>query len=224
MYLTIMKKHRGKPIITITEPNIEDYATRLSISDSDELIRLIESSDKSLEYIDMLSGSLVGGLLQMIIRISGARKILEIGTFTGYSSIKMAEVLPEDGLVYTIEMNLKYQQIAEHHFSQSSHKSKIRLIKGNAQQHIDEIDEILDLVYLDGDKLRYSFYVEKCLPKLRSGGLIIADNVLWDGTVLKPQDHKAQAIADFNEFIFEHDQLEVVLLPIRDGVSLIRKV
>ena len=136
----------------------------------------------------------------------------------------MAEALPKDGIIYTIEMNLRYQRLAETHFEKSKHASKIRLIKGNAQENIDRIDEELDLVYLDGDKLRYQFYVEKVLPKLKAGGLIIADNVLWDGMVIDPEDHKSQAIADFNRFVNEDPRVEVVLLPIRDGVSLIRKI
>lgn len=219
-----MKKHRGKPIVPISDKRIDKYAEDHSIDDSEELKALIDSSDQALEYIDMLSGSIVGGLLQQLIKLSGAKTILEIGTFTGYSAIKMAEVLPDDGRVFTIEMNLKYQNLAESHFEKSSHKSKIVLIRGNAQESIDFVHSELDLVYLDADKLRYQFYVEKVLPKLKKGGLIVADNVLWDGMVLEPQDQKSQAIDDFNRFIKEDARVEVVLLPIRDGVSLIRKI
>ena len=219
-----MKKHRGKPIVPISDDRIEKYAEAHSIQDSKELKSLIRSSDDELEYIDMLSGSVVGGLLQQLIKISGTKKILEVGTFTGYSAIKMAEALPDDGVIYTLEMNLRYQKLAESHFKQSTHVQKIKLIKGNAQQSIDQIEDQVDLVYLDGDKLRYLFYFEKILPKLKRGGLIIADNVLWDGMVLDPQDHKSLAIADFNRFVMEDPRVEVVMLPIRDGVSLIRKL
>lgn len=224
MYLPIMKKHRGKPIIPISDQRIEEYAEEHSIKDSEELKNLIESSDEALEYIDMLSGSTVGGLLQMLIKLTGSKKILEIGTFTGYSAIKMAEAVPEGGLVYTLEMNKKYQDLAAGHFEKSAQREKIKLIRGNAQKTVDVIEEEFDLVYLDGDKLRYQFYVDKVLPKLRKGGLIVADNVLWDGTVLQPEDHKAQAIADFNRSMIEDPRVEVILLPVRDGVSLIRKV
>jgi len=219
-----MKKHRGKPIVPVSDHRIEKYAEMHSVKDSAELISLIESSKDALEYIDMLSGTIVGGLLQLIIKITGAKTILEIGTFTGYSAIKMAEALPEGGLVCTIEVNKKFQLMAEAHFKKSAQMSKIRLIKGNAQQEIDLIDLKFDMIYLDGDKLRYKLYVEKVLPKLKTGGVIVADNVLWDGTVLNPEDNKAQAIADFNQFIIADPRLEVVLLPIRDGVSLIRKI
>lgn len=218
-----MKKHRGNPIVPISDLRIEKYAEKYSKSDSDELKDLIASSNELLEYIDMLSGPIVGGLLQQLIKISKAKTVLEIGTFTGYSAIKMAEALPEDGEVYTLEMNLKYQKIAESHFKKSLHANKIRLIKGNAQQTLDLLDVTFDLVYLDGDKLRYQFYVDKVLPKLISGGLIVADNVLWDGAVLNPQDHKSQSIADFNRNMKLDSRVEVILLPIRDGLSIIRK-
>ena len=218
-----MKKHLGNPIVPISNLRIEKYAEMHSINDSDELKHLIASSNEVLEYIDMLSGPIVGGLLQQLIKISKAKTVLEIGTFTGYSAIKMAEALPEEGEIYTLEMNLKYQKIAESHFKKSLHTNKIRLIKGNAQQTLDLLDVTFDLVYLDGDKLRYQFYVDKVLPKLISGGLIVADNVLWDGAVLNPQDHKSQSIADFNRNMKLDSRVEVILLPIRDGLSIIRK-
>lgn len=218
-----MKKHRGNPIIPISDLRIEKYAEKYSKSDSDELKDLIASSSEALEYIDMLSGSIIGGLLQQLIKISKAKTILEIGTFTGYSAIKMAEALPDDGKIYSLEMNLKYHKIAESHFKKSSHANKIKLIKGNAQQTLDLLDVTFDIVYLDGDKLRYQLYVDKVLPKLISGGLIIADNVLWNGAVLNPQDNKAQSIADFNESMKLDSRVEVILLPIRDGLSIIRK-
>ncbi len=218
-----MKKHRGKPILKITDPAVDEYATAHSLQDSEELEQLIASSDEELEYIDMLSGSLVGGLLQMLIKISRAKQVLEIGTFTGYSAIKMAEALPDGGMVTTLEMNLKYQELAKKHFNDSAQNSKITLMKGNANELIDTLDTTFDFVYLDADKLRYQSYFEKVLPKLKSGGLLITDNVLWDGTVLNPLDQKAQAIADFNKFVANDDRVETVLLPIRDGVTIIRK-
>lgn len=218
-----MKKHRGKPVIPINDPRIQNYAERLTTPESDEIRTVVSSSDKELEYIDMLSGNLVGQLLKMLIYISGARRILEIGTFTGYSAIMMAEALPEDGKVITLEMNLRYQALAEKHFNLSEHSSKIELIKGDAREIITQMNEEFDLVYLDGDKMRYAFYFEKALPLLKSGGLLVADNVLWDGTVLEPEDHKARAIANFNEMVSKDDRVEQVLLPVRDGVFIIRK-
>ncbi len=219
-----MKKHRGKPVVPITDPKIDQYSEEHTTPESNEIGKLIESSDEQLQYIDMLSGRVVGQLLKMLIKISGARRVLEIGTFTGYSAITMAEALPEDGEVITLEMNLKYQEIAQKHFNASKVGSKITLIKGNAQETIELLTGEFDLAYLDGDKLRYQFYFEKILKILKPGGLIIADNVLWDGTVLEPEDDKAKAIADFNKLVAEEKRVEQVLLPVRDGVNVIRKL
>lgn len=219
-----MKKHRGKPVVPITDESIDRYSEIHTTPESDEINRLINSSDEQLEYIDMLSGRVVGQLLKMLIKISGARRVLEIGTFTGYSAIMMAEALPDDGEVITLEMNLRYQEIAQSHFDDSTVGHKIAMIKGNAQNTIDLVEGEFDLAYLDGDKLRYSFYYEKILTKLKTGGLIIADNVLWDGTVLNPKDQKAQAISEFNKLVAEDKRVEQVLLPVRDGVNVIRKI
>ncbi len=218
-----MKKHRGKPIVPITDSAIDAYAEAHTTPESEEILALIASSDAELQYIDMLSGRIVGELLKILVQISGAKRILEIGTFTGFSAVTMAEALPEDGEVVTLEMNLRYQKLAQKHFDESSVGHKITMICGNAQQTVDELEGEFDLVYLDGDKLRYSLYYEKTLQKLKPNGLIVADNVLWDGTVLNPEDHKAQAIADFNQLVAEDPRVEQVLLPIRDGVNVIRK-
>jgi caffeoyl-CoA O-methyltransferase len=218
-----MKKHRHRPIVQITDPKIDRYSEEHTTSESEDIQNLIKSSDDELQYIDMLSGRVVGQLLKMIVKISGAKRILEIGTFTGYSAIMMAEALPEEGELITLEMNLRYQELAQKHFDASNAGYKIKMMKGNAQETIKELKGIFDLVYLDGDKLRYEFYYEEVLPLLNSGGLIVADNVLWDGTVLDPEDAKAEAISAFNKKVADDDRVEQVLLPVRDGVNVIRK-
>lgn len=219
-----MKKHRGKPVVPITSSEIDKYAEEHTSIESIELLSLIKSSDEELQYIDMISGRIVGQLLKMLVKISGAKRVLEIGTFTGYSAISMAEALPEDGEVVTLEMNFRYQELAQKHFDSSKVGSKIKMIKGNAQSSIELLEGQFDLIYLDGDKMRYELYFEKLLPIVKPGGLIVADNVLWDGTVLNPEDHKARAIADFNQHVLNDNRVEQVLLPIRDGVNVIRKL
>ncbi len=219
-----MKKHRNKSIVQITDPNIEKYAEEHTSGESEFIQKVISSSDDQLQYIDMLSGRLVGQLLKMMVKVSGAKRILEIGTFTGYSALMMAEALSEDGEIITLEMNLKYQKIAQSHFDKYDTKKKIKMIKGNAQNTILDLTGNFDLVYLDGDKLRYSYYYEKIIPLLNSGGLIIADNVLWDGTVLHPEDKKAKAIDEFNKLVRDDSRVEQVLFPIRDGVNVITKL
>lgn len=218
-----MKKHRNTSIVQITDPEIEEYADRMSLGESGAIRELVQSSDEELDYIDMLSGNIVGQLLKMLIRISGARRVLEIGTFTGYSALMMAEALPEDGELITLEMNIRYQKLAGDHFGKYDKANKITMLKGNAQEIIRELKPEFDLVFLDADKLRYEYYFEHCLPLLRSGGLLVADNVLWDGTVLDPQDHKAEAIDAFNRSVAKDDRVEQVLLPVRDGLNIIRK-
>lgn len=219
-----MKKHRGKPIIQINDPKIAKYSEDHTTPESADIQRLIENSDQELEYIDMLSGRVVGQLLKMLITVSGAETILEIGTFTGYSAIMMAEALPAYGKVFTLEMNLRYQEMAEKHFKMAASGEKIHLIKGNAMETLDDLPGPFDLAFLDGDKLRYPEYFEKILSRLRRGGLIVADNVLWDGTVLSPEDPKAQTLARFNQMVQNDERVEQVLLPVRDGVNVIRKL
>lgn len=219
-----MKKHSHNSLIEITNPKIQDYAESVTTAESKALRKLVQSSNEKLEYIDMLSGNLVGQLLKMLIKISGARHILEIGTFTGYSALTMAEALPADGKIITMEMNLKYQEIAQKHFKESSHRQKIILKKGNALELLDELDGQFDLIFLDADKIQYPVYYEKLLPKLKSGGILVTDNVLWDGMVLQPEDEKSKAIDEFNKIAAADERVEQVLLPVRDGVSLIRKI
>jgi caffeoyl-CoA O-methyltransferase len=219
-----MKKHRKKTIVQITDSKIDSYSEHHTTPESEDILSLIKSSDDELEYIDMLSGRVVGQLLKMIIKISGAKRVLEIGTFTGYSAVMMAEALPIDGELITLEMNFRYQKIAQKHFESCKVGNKIKMIKGNAQQTIKELEGSFDLVYLDGDKLRYEFYYESVMPLLKSGSLIIADNVLWDGMVLDPEDEKSKAIAAFNKMVADDKRVEQVLLPIRDGVNVIRKI
>lgn len=219
-----MKKHRDKPIVQITDKEIEWYALKMTTEESEQVKELIALSDHELEYIDMLSGNLVGQMLKMLIKISGAKRILEIGTFTGYSAVMMSEALPEDGEIITIEMNLRYQKLAEDHFKKFDTQNKIRLLKGNAQELIDELEGKFDLIFLDADKVSYSFYYEHALKKLNPGGLLVVDNVLWDGTVLDPPDHKAEALDEFNKKVMEDERVEQVLLPVRDGLTIIRRI
>ena len=196
----------------------------MTTPESESVKALVKSSDEELEFIDMLSGNLVGQLLKMFIKISGAKRVLEIGTFTGYSALMMAEALPEDGEVLTMEMNLRYQNLSEKHFKQFDRDKKINLLKGNAKELIKELEGEFDLVFLDADKLSYDSYFEEVLPKLSTGGLLVVDNVLWDGTVLEPQDHKSEALDAFNKKVAEDERVEQVLLPVRDGITIMRKV
>jgi caffeoyl-CoA O-methyltransferase len=219
-----MKKHRHNPIVQITDQRIEEYSLRMTTDESERIKDLVASSRSELDYIDMLSGNLVGQILKMLIKVSGAKRILEVGTFTGYSAVMMAEALPEDGEIITIEMNILYQELAERHFKMFDEENKITLMKGNAQGLIKDIEGFFGLIFLDADKVSYSFYYEQALKKLESGGLLVVDNVLWNGTVLEPSDHKAEALDQFNKKIMDDDRVQQVLLPVRDGLTIIRKI
>ncbi|WP_421774812.1 O-methyltransferase [Gracilimonas sp.] len=218
-----MKKHRDTSIVQITDANIEEYAREMTTPESEGVKALIASSDAELEYIDMLSGNLVGQMLKMLIKISGAKRILEIGTFTGYSAIMMAEALPDEGEIITLEMNLRYQKLACKHFREFDHQNKIKLLEGNARELIPELKGEFDFIFIDADKLSYESYFKQALPLLKQGGLMVVDNVLWDGTVLDPEDQKAQALHEFNKMVSQDSRVEQVLLPVRDGVTIIRK-
>jgi len=208
----------------IISSEIEKYAERATGRESELVQELVEVSKENLEYVDMISGRVVGRLLAMLIKISGAKRVLEIGTFSGYSALSMAEALPEDGELITCEYNERYEKLARSFFSKSKHRHKITLKMGLALDTIEELDGSFDIVYLDADKVNYPRYYKKLLPMLKDNGLIVIDNVLWSGAVLKPDDEKAKAIDELNEMIRKDERVEQVMLTVRDGLTLARKL
>lgn len=172
----------------------------------------------------MMIGRLEGNVLRMLIRLMGARRVVEVGTFTGYSALCMASALPEDGKVITCELDEKHAGIARSFFERSSDGKKIELRQGPASETLATLpDASFDLVFIDADKVGYPDYYEQALRILRTGGLIVADNVLWSGRVLDPQDENSRAIAAFNEKVRQDDRVDSVMLTVRDGMTLARK-
>jgi len=171
----------------------------------------------------MLSDHLVGRLLKLLVIISSSKQILEIGTYTGYATLSMAEGLPLDGHIITCEIDKTAVYNASKFFNLSSHRHKITIIHGSAIDSIKTIKHQLDLVFIDADKANYKNYYDMLLPKLKSGGLIIIDNALWGGEVLNPQCRQAQIIDQLNKQILDDPQVENVLLDIRDGINVVRK-
>lgn len=173
----------------------------------------------------MLVGPLEAAFLQFLVCVSGARHILEIGTFTGYSALAMAEALPPDGRIVTCEANAERAEIARGFFQRSAHANKIAIRVGPALQTIAAFSDErpLDLVFIDADKENYLNYYERALPKLKTGGIIVADNVLWSGRVLDPREASDRAIVEFNDVVGRDPRVECIMVPLRDGVSLIRK-
>jgi len=173
----------------------------------------------------MLTGHLEGALLGWLVRLTGARRVLEIGTFTGYSALAMAEALPADGELVTCDIDPEHARIAQSFFDRSPHGKKIKLRLGPALKTLVALSvaEAFDLAFLDADKENYSNYYEAILPRLKSGGLLVADNVLWSGRVLAPKEKTDKAIVAFNVRVRADARVECLMLPVRDGVLLARK-
>ncbi len=175
-------------------------------------------------YPSMLTGRVEGRFLQLMVQLSSARNIVEIGTFTGYSALAMAEVLSEDGEIVTIEHNPHHAEVAQDFFNRSSSGFKIKLRIGEALEILKTLpDAKTDLVFIDADKQNYSGYYREAMRILRNGGLIIADNALWYGRIFDPKDDESRAMADFNELVKADDGAEKLFLTIRDGIYVIRK-
>jgi caffeoyl-CoA O-methyltransferase len=174
----------------------------------------------------MQVGRVEGTLLKMLAGLVGARRVLEIGTFTGFSALCMAEALPEGGELITCDIDPEAVRIAQRFFDRSPHGKKIRVRLGDALETVRSLpaESTFDLVFLDADKERYSDYYELVLPRLRVGGLLVADNTLWSGRVLSPSHASDHAIVAFNRRVAEDPRVENVLLSVRDGMMLARKL
>ena len=175
----------------------------------------------------MLSGHLQGQVLSMFSKMIGPRRILEIGTYTGYSAICLAEGLTDDGKLFTIDINEELHAMVKRYVDESGNGNKIVIMNGNALQLIPQLDETFDIVFIDADKENYSNYYDLVIDKVRKGGFIIADNVLWSGNVLKKvkeMDEETIAIDSFNKKVVADNRVEQVLFPIRDGLMVARKL
>lgn len=174
----------------------------------------------------MISGHLQGQLLSFVSQMIQPKKILEIGTFTGYSAICLAKGLQPGGQLHTIEQNDELKKLAEHYFRKAGLGKQIVLHNGDALHIIEKINYKFDLVYIDGEKSEYPQYLEKVLPKLNTGGFLLADNILWNGKVVNPdckKDPSTMGILNFCESVRENHELESMIIPLRDGLMLIRK-
>ena len=209
---------------SMVDPAIEQYCREMTSGESRILAELAQATVDRTRYPVNLSGPLVGQTLKMLVRISRSKTVLEIGMFTGYAALSMAEGLPEDGVVYACETNPRSIAIGQEFFDRSPHGHKIKVLFGRAMDTIAEIREPLDLVFIDADKKKYRDYLDRVLPMMNPGGLVVIDDALWKGKVLDPREERDQVIADLNRYIYEHPNLESVLLPIRHGLNIVRKV
>ena len=175
---------------------------------------------------NMTSGHLQGSILRMIVKMIDPANVLEIGTYTGYSSIAMAMALGKNGTVYTIERNDELTDISRRYFEKSGMTEKIKSFTGDAMKIIPTLDTSFDLVFIDGDKREYCDYYNTLFKKVRKGGFIIADNILWDGKVADRSDNDKMTlgIRMFNDLIINDSRVENSIIPVRDGLMIIRKV
>jgi predicted O-methyltransferase YrrM len=210
----------------MTDPEIEKYIEEHTTPESEVLYDLYRQTNLRTFYPRMLSGRVQGKFLEMVCRMLQPEKVLEIGTFTGYSAIAMAQGMPDDGIVYTIEVNAEMESFISEYVAKSGMEKKIKLLMGDALQIIPELNETFDLIFIDADKEQYVAYYELAIKKLRAGGFLLADNVLWSGKVLEEDslsDKETKGVKAFNEHIKNDDRVEQVMLSVRDGLMLIRK-
>ena len=210
----------------IVDPAINDYLVAHSEPADDVLRDLAEETHRELGgRATMQISHDEGELLTMLVRLTGARQAVEVGTFTGYSSICIARGLPSDGHLLCCDVSEDYTSVARRYWERAGVTDKIELRIAPAVETLAALptDPHLDFAFVDADKTGYASYVEEIVPRLRPGGLMVLDNMLWSGEVLDPQNDDGRAVADLNDALVADDRLDVVLLPVRDGVSLARK-
>ncbi|MFO7155650.1 MAG: class I SAM-dependent methyltransferase [Pseudomonadota bacterium] len=209
----------------IVDPAIEAYAAELASPLPPLLDELAEVTRERTTAPQMMVGRVEGNLLRLLVRLVRPRRVLEIGTFTGYSALCMASALPDDGRIVTCEISDAHADIAAEFFAKSPDGHKIELRRGRALDTLRELpDASFELVFVDADKESYEAYYEESIRLLVSGGLLVADNTLWSGRVLDPKAESDRAIAAFNRRVAADPRVEQVLLTVRDGILLARKI
>lgn len=203
---------------------VENYCIDLSSPLQNVLDEIERYTYLKVQMPHMISGKLQGQILAMISKVKRPKVILEVGTFTGYATICLFSGIEENGKLYTIDINAELEDDVRSFFEKANVSRGTEYIIGNALSIIPNIQEHFDLIFLDADKKKYIDYLDLLIPKMNSGALLITDNVLWKGKVtLETKDSDTQAIHNFNKAILNHPDLEVVILPIRDGISIARK-
>ena len=221
--------------------HIYKYIEELATRQSEALSWIVRQTHIRTNHARMLSGALQGQLMRMMVQMSGAKRILELGTFTGYSAVCLASGLPEGGHLDTLELNDELEDLILEGFERAGLADKITLHIGDCKQTLGRFREemgladgkeadpakLYDIVYMDANKREYCEYYDLVFDMVRPGGLILADNVLWDGKVCQdplPQDKQTLGIARFNDLVRDDPRVESVILPLRDGLNIIRKV
>ena len=213
-------------MINFIDDNILNYSISKSEKESKLLNDLYRETYLKVLNPRMISGHYQGRILSLISKIISPKKILEIGTYTGYSAICLCEGMDKDGILHTIDNNKELVEIQNKYFKKANLKDKIVQHSGDAKSIIPSIDEEFDIVFIDADKESYPEYYDLIIKKVRSGGIIIADNILWSGKILEKvekDDQATKSIIEFNNKIIEDDRVKNIILPIRDGLNIVRK-
>jgi caffeoyl-CoA O-methyltransferase len=209
------------------DEDLQQYCDDHTSPEPELLKKLNRETHANVMMPRMLSGHLQGRTLALFSQMIQPKRILEIGTFTGYSALCMAEGLTEDGVLHTIDINEELEDLVRRYIAEAGLENKIQYHIGNALEIIPSLNETFDLVFIDADKINYSNYFDLVIDKVRPGGFLIADNVLWSGKVLekfrKKLDKDTEALLQFNDKVQHDDRVENALLPIRDGLLVIRK-
>ncbi len=206
--------------LTLVPEPIEEYAAQHTEAPAPIFEKLRQETYSKMSLPQMQVGRIEGTFLKLLVRISTAKRVLEIGMFTGYSGLMMAEGLPDDGELITCDVDPKAEAMATRYFAQSPYGKKIQIRMGPALETIKALKGPIDMVFIDADKENYPKYYEAVLPLLRKGGLLVADNVLWSGRVLDPKEETDRAIVEFNDKVAKDTRVEKVLLTVRDGMML----
>jgi caffeoyl-CoA O-methyltransferase len=209
----------------VNPPEIDRYCEEHTTAPPGFLAALARETRERLESPQMLTGTVEGRFLEMLVWASGAMRVLEIGTYSGYSALSMAAALPDGGRIVTCELDEARAEFARRHIAGSPHADRIEVRVGPALETIAGLDGPFDLVFVDADKTGYAGYVDAVLPKLAPRGLIVIDNTLWSGRVVDPdpEDESSVALAELNDRLAGDEELVAVQLPVRDGVTLVRR-
>lgn len=203
--------------------HLDDYCIDTTQAEPDLLIELVEKTYSDMGYPNKLSGKTIGRTLKLLAKITQPKRVLEIGMFTGYSALSIAEGMPSDGQLICCETNPRAIEFAQSFFDRSEHGKKIQVIFGPALETIKTLEGEFDFVFIDADKRNYLNYYEAVLPLVRSGGLIIIDNSLWQGRVLDPKENSDIAVNQVNRLIAHDIRVENVHLNVRDGLNIVVK-
>ena len=209
----------------IVPEEIERYAEDHTSPPDELLAALADETRATLPSPQMLTGAIEGRFLDLLVHASGARRVLELGTYSGYSALSMAAALSPDGRIDTCEVDERHAEVARRYIAQSPYADRIHIHLGPALETISRLEGEFDLVFIDADKVNYLNYYEAVLPRLSGRGVIAADNTLWSGRVLDDDDHSegTRAIVEFNEHVRADARVVSVMLTVRDGVTLIRR-